>query len=123
MVGQGTYDYMMTDRYDPIYGQTYGALSCCNNTEMAERCKVKGAPKVIWSIKATAKDNSAMILALRGGLQNGYINLLISDDMAEIKLPSIIKHFKKLSDNMQTQIKLPYIQTTFLINEMINLEH
>ena len=122
-VGQGTYDFMMTDRYDPIYGQTYNALSCINNPEMAERCKVKGAAKKIWAIKASAQANSSMLTTLRNGLQNGYINLLISDDMAEIKMPSMIKYYNKLSDNMQTQIKLPYIQTTFLINEMINLEH
>ena len=122
-VGQGTYDFMMTDRYDPLYGETYGALSCCNNPEMAERCKVKGAPKVIWSIKATAQQNSAMLLSLRSGLQNGNINLLVNDDVIALQLPSLIKGYNKLSDNMQTQIKLPYIQTTMLINEMINLEH
>ena len=113
----------MTDRYDPMYGQTYGALNCCNNNEMAERCKIKGAPKVIWSVKANAQNNSAMIMALRAGLQNGYINLLKSEEIIEPQLPSMINHYKKLTDNMQTQIKLPYIQTTFLINEMINLEH
>lgn len=113
----------MTDRYDPMYGQTYGALSCCNNPEMAERCKVKGAPKVIWSVKASAQNNSAMLLALRSGIQNGYVNLLKSEEVIEPQLPSMINHYKKLTDNMQTQIKLPYIQTTFLINEMINLEH
>lgn len=121
--GSGVYDYLMTDRYDPMYGQTYGALSCCNNPEMAERCKVKGAPKVIWAIKASAQQNSAMVLALRSGLQNGYINLLKSAESIEDQLSSMIPHYKKLSDNMQTQIKLPYIQTTFLVNEMINLEH
>ncbi len=122
-VGQSIYDFMMTDRYDPMYGVTYPALNCYNNPEMAERCKVKGAPKKIWAIKATAQSNSAMLLALRNGLQNGYINLLVSDDIASIQLPSTIKGFNKLSDDMQIRIKLPYIQTTFLINEMINLEH
>lgn len=122
-IGTGTYDFMMTDRFDPIYGQTYGALSCCNNPDMADRCKVKGAPKVIWAIKASGTLNDTMVKSLRSGLQNGYINLLVSDDMAELKLPSLIKHYNKLSENMQIQMKLPYIQTTLLINEMINLEH
>lgn len=121
--GSGVYDYLMIDRYDPMYGQTYGALSCYNNPEMAERCKVKGAPKVIWAIKATAQQNSAMVLALRSGLQNGYVNLLKSEEIIDTQLSSIVPHFKKLTENMQIQIKLPYIQTTFLINEMINLEH
>lgn len=122
-VGVSTFDYMMTDRYDPVYGVTYPALSCCNNPDMAERCKVKGAPKKIWAIKASAQSNSAMLLALRNGVQNGYINLLVSDDIIGMQLSSMIKGYNKLSDDMQTRIKLPYIQTTFLINEMINLEH
>ena len=122
-VGQGCYDYLMTDRYDPMYGQTYGALSCCNNAEMAERCKVKGAPKVIWSVKANAQNNSAMIMSLRSGLQNGYINLLKDEESIEPKLSSIIKHYNKMNMDEQTKVKLPYIQTSLLINEMINLEH
>jgi hypothetical protein len=122
-LGQGCYDYMMTDRYDPMYGQTYGALSCCNNPDMADRCKVKGAPKVIWSIKAVAQNNSSMIMALRSGLQNGYINLLKDEDSIEPQLSSIIKHYNKMNIDEQTKIKLPYIQTSLLINEMINLEH
>jgi phosphoglycerate-specific signal transduction histidine kinase len=64
-----------------------------------------------------------MLLALRNGIQNGYINLLVSDDIIGMQLSSMIKGYNKLSDDMQTRIKLPYIQTTFLINEMINLEH
>lgn len=121
--GLSIYDFMMTDRYDPLYGVTYPALSCINNPEMAERCKVKGAPKKIWAIKTNAQQNNIMLLALRNGLQNGDINLLVSDDIADLHLPTYIKGFNKLSDNMQTLIRLPYIQTTFLINEMINLEH
>ena len=121
--GLSIYDFMMTDRYDPLYGVTYPALNCINNQEMADRCKVKGAAKKIWAIKANAQQNSVMLLALRNGLQNGDINLLVSDDIADLHLPTYIKGFNKLSDNMQTLIRLPYIQTTFLINEMINLEH
>lgn len=113
----------MTDRYDPMYGQTYGALSCCNNSEMAERCKVKGAPKVIWSVKANAQNNSSMIMSLRSGLQNGYINLLKDEESIEPKLFSIIKHYNKMNMDEQMKVKLPYIQTSLLINEMINLEH
>ena len=64
-----------------------------------------------------------MLLSLRSGLQNGNINLLVNDDVVALQLSSLIKGYNKLSDNMQTQIKLPYIQTTMLINEMINLEH
>ena len=34
-----------------------------------------------------------------------------------------IKNYNKLSDNVKTILKLPYYQTSFLIDELINLEH
>ena len=47
-VGQGVLDYLMQDRYDPVYNMTYSALNCCNNDDLADRCKVRNAPKVIY---------------------------------------------------------------------------
>lgn len=121
-VGLGVLDFCMSDRFDPMYSQSYGALDCKNNPDMSDRCKVKGAPKVIYSIKANAKTNNDMCLALRSGFQNGYINLLISDTNIEDKV-SKIRGYKSLSENEQSRLRLPYIQTSFLINELINLTH
>lgn len=113
---------MGADRYDPLYNETYGALNVMNNPELEDRCKVKNAPKVVYAIKANARSNNDMTLALRAGLQNGYINLLVSDTNIEEKL-SKIRGYGKLSDVQQTRMKMPYIQTTLLINELINLTH
>ena len=113
---------MGADRYDPVYGETYGALNVMNSPELEDRCKVKNAPKVVYAIKAKARSNNDMTLALRAGFQNGYINLLISDTNIEEKL-SKIRGYGKLSDVQQNNMKMPYIQTTLLINELINLTH
>lgn len=121
-IGQAVLDYLMADRYDPIYGEVYPALNCCNNDDLAERCKVKNAPKVIYAIKASSKLNSDMILTLRAGFQNGYINLPISDINIEDKL-SKIRGYGKFSENIQMLMMLPYAQTSLLINELINLDH
>lgn len=121
-IGQSILDYLMADRFDPLYGQPYGALDCINSPELSERCKVKGSPKVIFAIKATAKSNNDMCLALRSGFQNGYINLLTSENNIEEKL-SKIKGYSKLSDLQKAKLKLPYIQTSFMIDELINLSH
>lgn len=119
-IGQSILDYLMTDRYDPVYGQPYGALDCINAPELSDRCKVKGAPKVIYAIKATARSNNDMCLALRAGFQNGYVNLLASENNIDDKLTKI-KGYSKLTDIQKTKLKLPYIQTTFMIDELINL--
>lgn len=121
-VGVPILDFIMSDQYDPIYGQQYGALDCIDNPLMSERCKVKGAPKVIFAITGSSKLNNDIALEIRSGFQNGYINLLIGDNNVEEKL-SKIRGYSKLSENMQTKLKLPYVQTTFLIDELINLEH
>lgn len=112
----------MADRYDPVYGEVYPALNVANNEDLAERCKVKNAPKVIYAIKASSKLNSDMALTLRAGFQNGYINLPIPETNIEEKL-SKIRGYGKLGENTQAKMLLPYAQTTLLINELINLTH
>ena len=122
-IGQPVLDYIMgADRYDPLYNETYKALNVMNKPELEDRCKVKNAAKVIYAVKANARDNNDMTLALRAGFQNGYINLLITDTNIEDKL-SKIRGYGKLSEVQQASMRLPYIQTTLLINELINLTH
>ena len=122
-IGQGTLDYIMSDRYDPIYSRTYKAMTVVNNDDLATRCKVRDATKCVYAIKATAKQNSDMCLSLRSAFQNGYINLLVNETDVEDKWTGRIKGWTKLSDNMKLQLRLPYYQTTAMIDEMVNLEH
>lgn len=122
-VGQSLLDFCFQDRYDPQYGCTYPAIQTINSDDLNIRCKVKNAPKVIYAIKATAKSNNDMALALRAGFQNGNINLLMSESNIEDYLTKSIKGYNKLSPMQQAKINIPYLQTTFLIEELINLEH
>ncbi len=122
-IGQAVLDYIMQNRYDPLYGVTYKAMTVINNDDLATRCKIKDANKCVYAIKASAKSNNDMCLSLRSAFQNGYINLLISELDVEDKWTKQIKGYNKLSDNLKTQLRLPYYQTTFLIDELINLDH
>ena len=122
-VGLGVFDALVQDIIDPETGELYPALSCCNNKEMAERCKVDNAPKVIWAIKASASFNTEICTLLRSGFQQGKINLLVSEFEAEEVLKDKIKGFSKLLSFEQMQYKLPFIQTTLLVYELISLEH
>ena len=122
-VGLGVFDKLIQDIVDPATGELYPALSCCNDKTMAERCKVDNAPKVIWSIKASASFNNEICILLRSGFQNGKINLLVSEFEAEEVLRDKIKGYNKMPAYEQMQYKLPYIQTTLLVYELINLEY
>lgn len=122
-VGLGVYDALIKDIFDHETGELYPALSCCNDKVMAERCKVDNAPKVIWSVKATASFNNEACILLRSGFQKGKINLLVSEFEAEEVLKERFKGFNKMLPYEQIQYKMPFVQTTLLVYELISLEH
>ena len=122
MQGLGVFDYIIKNQYDEEYQVTYEPLSCCNDPVMAERCKIKNARKVVWSIKASAQFNSDAAIALRAGFLNNKINLLVTENDCEDIIPKI-KGYNKLSQMDKHMLKLPYIQTSLLINEIVNLDY
>lgn len=121
-VGLGVYDFICKDQYDPETGETYKALCACNSDEMAERCKVKDAEKVVWCVKADATFNSNICVSLRNGIQNGKVSFLVLDQEAEDILKSSIKTYNKMSLTDQTLLKMPYVQTTMAEYELIKLD-
>ena len=121
-VGFGVTDSLLRDLYDADTGKTYKALSCCNNPDIANRCKSKDAEKVIWSIQATADFNSKCTLSLREGFKQGKIRLLIPELDCEDILKNL-RGYNSLSSSDKLNFQMPYIHTTLLINELINLEY
>lgn len=121
-VGLSVYDTLARDISDPETGEIYPALSCCNNPDMAARCTSRNADKVIWSITGSSKFNSDCALLLREGFRTGRIRLLVTEYDAEEALGAI-KGFANLSPADRTRLMLPYVNTTLLINELINLRH
>ena len=120
--GLGVYDTIIKDVYDAEYGVTYDAMTCINDKDMADRCKVKTANRVIWSIKANATFNTQAAFNLRAAFQNNKINLLVSDFEAEEAVKKI-RGYNSMNTKEQAQVKAPFLQTSFMVNELINLEH
>lgn len=121
-MGIGIYDALCRDIPDPQYGVVYPPLSCCNDQTFADRCIDKSAPKVIWAIQATAQFNNDMYLSLREGFRQGNINLLVDEFSAEEKLRNI-RGYNSMYPVEKTKLQMPYIHTTLLVNELINLEY
>ena len=113
---------LATDMVDPETGEIYPALSCCNNQEMADRCTDIRAPTVIWSIKASAQFNNDCAILLREGFRSGKIRLLENEYDARELLAELPK-YKSLTEEEKSKLLLPYIHTTLLIDELINLQH
>lgn len=121
-LGLGVFDALVRDISDPENGEIYPALSCYNSPEMAERCTVRGAEKVIWAIKGNPALNSECAVLLREGFRSGKIRLLATEYDAENYL-SELKGYDSLSQSEKIKIQLPYIHTTLLINELVKLQH
>lgn len=121
-MGLPIYDALAVDISDSDSGEIYPALSCCNNPTLADRCKVFGAPKVVWAVQGNAAFNSECAVLLREAFKSGRIRLLENEYDGKDNLGEI-KGFSALSIEEQTELTMPYINTTLLINELINLKH
>lgn len=121
-VGLSIYDVLARDLADPDTGEVYPALSCCNNADLASRCTSYGAAKVIWSVNGSAKFNNDCAIALREGFRTGKIRLLNTEYDGEAALAGL-KGFNNLSVSDRSIMLTPYVNTTLLIGELINLKH
>ena len=121
-VGMTVYEFLSKDLVDPDTGEQYPALSCCNDQAMADHCSVIGAPKVIWSIKASAQMNNDCAILLREGFRSGRVRLLINEYEADEALGEI-GGYTKLNPPEMLALKMPYINTTLLIDELVRLQH
>lgn len=121
-IGLGVFDCLVRDIVDSESGEVYPALSCCNDKAMADRCSSPNADRVIYSIKANAQLNSDCAVLLREGFKSGKIRLL-ADDYDADELLGEIKGYQQMNPSEKLRYKEPYIHTTLLINELINLRH
>lgn len=121
-VGSGIVDILMRDINDPETGELYPALSCYNDPEMALRCTSPNAPKVIWSVKASAQFNSDCAYRLREGFSSGRVRLLLTEYDGEAAMKEL-KGFDSLSPELKEKFKYPYYNTSLLINELVKLQY
>lgn len=121
-VGLSILDCLSNDISDPESGEIFPALCTCNNDALAARCVVKGAPKVIWSIIGSSKFNSDIALLMREGFKSGRLRLLVNEYDGEAAMNQL-PGFANMDVQDKTRLLMPYINTTLLINEMVNLRH
>lgn len=122
-IGTPVFDYICQDRYDPKTGMSYGALTTVSQKDyMASRCKVRNAKRCVWSIKANAEFNNRIATYLRNSIDVGKINLLIDQLDAKNKFLENNPKFRKMSSKEQIDMLMPYVQTSLLVDELINLK-
>ena len=121
-IGLGVFDCLARDLVDPDTGEQYPALSCYNDQTMADRCTVANAPKVIWSIKASAQMNNDCAVLLREGFRSGRLRLLINEYDGD-EILSDIPAYNNLNPPEKLALQMPYINTTLLIDEIVKLQY
>lgn len=122
-IGLGVYDFITKEHICQENGKRYQAMTCINDKDMAERCKIRDANKVVWSVKANSTFNNEICVLLRNGIQNGKINFLISEQEADNSLKETYKGYLKMSPTEQAKLKMSYIQTTYAVYELVKLDH
>lgn len=106
--------------YDDERDMEYQPWSVINNDEENERLKTKGLP-VVYEVKATAKFNSDIAVALRDGFQKKSIRLPINDiEQREYLIEK--GGFLKQDPYEQKRQLYSYYQATKLANELVSLE-
>lgn len=123
-VGVGVFDNLVKDMSDDVTGEFYPALTCINDSEMAAHYKGTSTnpAKVIYSVKASTKWNSQCAYALRDCIRRGKMRLLLDEEEFNDEYESS-KAFCSLSAEDKLTIKMPFIQTSLLITELVNLEY
>lgn len=119
--GIGIYDQLTEHKTDPSRGTEYPPLSCMNDERLAERCVYQGAPKVVYSIRASTQLNSEIAANFKDSLRRGKIKLPVIEGETDDLLNSI-KGYDDLPAEIRLMFRMPYIQTTLMVNEILNLE-
>lgn len=119
--GVSVYDQLTLHSVDPQRGNEYEPWSCMNDEELAKRCVYPNSPKVVYSIKGNASLNSKIAAIFKDTLRKGQFKLPIHEDETKDVLEKL-QGYKTLDKEYQLQLKLPYIQTTIMATEILNLE-
>lgn len=120
--GMSVFDNLVKVLYDKDRDVEYPAWTAMNNEAMDDRKLDKNAIPCIFVIKATPEINHKVAVGMRSAFEKRKIRLLDND--IEAKEYFIEKHnYLKKSPEEQVAMIKPFIQTTALVNELVNLSY
>ena len=115
---------LIKDLVDPNTGETYQGLSCMNDSEIASRYKGSASlpKKCIYAINGSSLNNNIYAIKFRDALKMKKIIMPITEQEFKDNKGST-KEFLDLSESEKIKVKMPYIETTLAINEIVNLKY
>ena len=122
--GISVYDAIARILYDDERDIEYKPWTCINNEEIAKRINNPNALPVVYAINASAKLNSDIAFNMRSILVERKIDFLVSyrEGVEEIE-DKIPEYLSLQGAEDQAFYELPYLETMFLVNEMMGLEY
>lgn len=122
-VGIAVHDELIKVTRDDERDVEYEPWKVYNDEALADRAPSNALP-IIFAIKGSLDLNHEIAIKMRTAIENGKIELLINDiegrDYMEDKFDF---DSKGSSTDMQARMLAPFLQTSALINEMVNLEY
>lgn len=122
-IGSSIIDNLALPITNPETGEEYPPINCINHDELKlGTVMYPNAPKKIYGMMATPSLNSEIGYAMRDTIQKKRIRFLVDEAECRKEL-SIIKEFDTLSPELKGILRQPYLQSTALVSEMIELEY
>lgn len=121
-LGAGLIDFMYLSQIDPETGESYPPFGVTNDEKGYYKKRKVGGKEAdaIYQIKADAAFNTEAYSYAQTQMASGKIKFLIDESQAKSKLMAT-----KVGQNMDYEERndylLPYVQTTMLKNQLLNL--
>ncbi|MGL5649988.1 MAG: hypothetical protein ACRDDY_19335 [Clostridium sp.] len=124
-VGSSVWSELQKITEDSERGEEYPAYTSMNDDNTVDKIASRGALPVVYTIAhPSVAFNSDIATGLLASFQKKKLKLLIDHmDARTEMLEKSGGEFLKSSPDEQARTMLPYVQTTALVNELINLEY
>lgn len=122
-VGMSVWSELQKVTEDSARGEEYPAYTAMNEDNTVDKIASRGAEKIVYTIaNPSIEFNSDIATGLLASFQKKKLKLLIDHMDARTEMLEGNSDFIKKSPEEQSRLMLPFIQTTALVNELINLE-
>lgn len=125
-LGLTVWSYLQKSNYDNERDIWYDAFTCFNKDNTVDEFAARNSIPVVYSLKPNLEINHKVAMSLRENLMNKTIELPINHlDAKEIIYETKLSDIKDINERAELEAKYmtPYLQTTALVNELINLDH
>ena len=122
-VGGGLMDYLVKPQVDPITGNQFPDFGVMNDEKNEYKRYRTDQTEIdaIYQIKAHAAENTEAYVILQSNLNSGLLRFLIDERSAKNELLAT-KAGQAMSPEARNEYLKPYIYTTILKQEMMNLK-